>query len=103
VVATVTGYTWRTGVARTGGEFLVGPNRQARDAAAVHAGDQAEVTIELDQAPRQVEVPEALAAALAAAPQAAASLGRMAFTHRKEHARRIAEARRPETRQRRVT
>ena len=47
-------------------------------------------------------MPEALAAALAADPQAAASFERMAFTHRREYARWIAEAKRAETRQRRV-
>src|SRR5215472_14478892 len=102
VAATVNGYTWRTSVARMGGEYLVGLNRQVREAAGVQAGDEAEVSIELDQAPREVEVPEALAAALAADPQAAASFERMAFTHRKEYARWIAEAKRAETRQRRV-
>lgn len=102
VVATVNGYTWRTSVARMGGEFLVGLNREVRDAAGVQAGDEAEVSIELDQAPREVEVPEALAAALAADPQAAASFEQMAFTHRKEYARWIAEAKLPQTRQRRV-
>jgi Bacteriocin-protection, YdeI or OmpD-Associated/Domain of unknown function (DUF1905) len=102
VVATVNGYTWRTSVARMGGEFLVGLNREVRDGAGVQASDEVEVSIELDQAPREVEVPEALAAALAADPQAAASFERMSFTHRKEYARWIAEAKREETRQRRV-
>jgi len=102
VVATVNGYTWRTSVARMGGEFLVGLNREARDGAGVQAGDEAEVTIEPDQAPREVEVPEALAEALAADLQAAAAFERMAFTRRKEYARWISEAKRAETRQRRV-
>ncbi len=102
VVATVNGYTWRTSVTRMGGEFLVGLNREVRDAAGVQVGDEAEVTIELDQASREVEVPEALAAALAAEPQVAASFERMAFTHRKEYARWIAEAKQAETQQRRV-
>ena len=102
VVATVNGYTWRTSVARMGGEFLVGLNREVRDGAGVQVGDEAEVTIELDRAPREVEVPEALAAALATDPQAAASFDLMAFTHRKEYARWIAEAKQAETRQRRV-
>jgi uncharacterized protein YdeI (YjbR/CyaY-like superfamily) len=60
------------------------------------------VTIELDVAPREVEVPEALAKALTDDPQAKAAFERMAFTHRKEYARWIAEAKREETRQRRV-
>jgi len=102
VVATVNGYTWRTSVARMGGEFLVGLNREVRQATDVQAGDDVDVLLELDGAPRVVEVPEALAAALAADPQADVVFGRMAFTHRKEYARWIAEAKREDTRQRRV-
>src|SRR5690348_14162319 len=51
VVATVNGYTWRTSVARMGGEFLVGLNREVRDGAGVEAGDEVGVSIALDQAP----------------------------------------------------
>jgi uncharacterized protein YdeI (YjbR/CyaY-like superfamily) len=102
VVATVNDYTWRTSVARMGGEFLLGLNREVRDGAGVQAGDEADVTIELDRAPREAEVPEALAAALAADPQATAAFERMSFTHRKEYGRWIAEAKREETRERRV-
>ena len=102
VVATVNGYTWRTSVARMGGEFLVGLSREVRQGAGVQAGDEVDVTIELDSAPRDVEVPEALAAALAADPQAQAAFEGMAFTHRKEYARWVAEAKRDETMQRRV-
>ena len=65
VVATVNGYTWRTSVARMGGEFLVGLSREVRQGAGVAAGDQVDVILELDQAPREVEMPAALAAALA--------------------------------------
>ena len=102
VVATVHGYTWRTSVARMGGEFLLGLNREVRQRAGVDAGDEVDVTLELDTAPRQVEVPEALAAALAADPHVRASFDQMAFTHRKEYARWIADAKQEETRQRRV-
>ncbi len=102
VVATVNGYTWRTSVARMGGEFLLGLNREVREGAGVEAGDDVAVTVELDAAPREVEVPAVLAAALAADPQARASFDRMAFSHRKEYARWVAEAKREETRQRRV-
>jgi hypothetical protein len=102
VVATVNGYTWRTSVIPMGGEFLVGLSREVREGAGAQAGDQVEVTIELDTAPREVEVPEVLAAALAADPQAKASFDAMAFTHRKEYARWVAEAKREDTRQRRV-
>jgi hypothetical protein len=102
VAATVNGYTWRTSVARMGGEFLVGLNKEVRGGAGVQAGDDVEVVIELDTAPREVDVPEALAAGLASDAQAKASFDGMAYTHRKEYARWIAEAKTDETRQRRV-
>lgn len=102
VVATINGYTWRTSVARMGGEFLLGLSKEVRQGAGAQAGDEVDVIIELDAAPREVEVPEALAVALAADPEASAAFGRMAFTHRKEYARWVAEAKREETRQRRV-
>jgi len=70
VVATVNGYTWRTSVTRMSGEFLLGLNRAVREAAGVESGDIVEVSIELDQAPREVEVPKALADALAEDAQA---------------------------------
>jgi hypothetical protein len=102
VVATINGYTWRTSVTRMGGEFLLGLNKEVRQGAGVEAGDEVDVSVELDTAPPEVEVPEALAAALAADPQAKASFEHMAFSYRKEYARWIAEARQEETRQRRV-
>ena len=102
VVATVNGYTWRTSVTRMGGEFLLGLNREVRQGAGVEAGDLVDVVLEPDAAPRDVEVPEVLAAALATDPKAKAAFDAMAFTHRKEYARWVAEAKREETRQRRV-
>ena len=102
VVATVNGYTWRTSVMRMGGEFLLGLNKEVRQGAGAEAGDEVDVTVELDAAPREVEVPDALAAALATDPEAKASFDRMAFTHRKEYARWIADAKQEQTRQRRV-
>jgi len=102
VVATVYGYTWRTSVAHMGGEFLLGLNREVRQCAGAEPGDMVDVTMELDATPRQVQVPEALATALATDPKAGAGFEKLAFTHRKEYARRVAEAKREETRQRRV-
>jgi hypothetical protein len=103
VVATVNGYTWRTSVARMGGESLLGLNRQVREAAGVAAGDSVEVVLLLDREPREVEVPDDLAAALAADAQAKAIFDALAFTHRKEYARWIAEAKRDDTRRRRLS
>lgn len=61
-----------------------------------------EVMLELDEAPRDVDVPAALASALDADPAAKAAFEALAFTHRKEYARWVQEAKRDDTRERRV-
>src|SRR4051794_460053 len=76
----------------TGGSERAGP--AARDAV--------DVAIELDTAPREVDVPDALATAVAADPGAKATFEGLSFTHRKEYARWVADAKREETRERRV-
>jgi hypothetical protein len=102
VVATVEGYTWRTTVARMRGEFLLGLSREVREGAGVEAGDTVDLQLELDTKPREVDVPEALATALAKDANARAAYEKLSYTHRKEYARWIAEAKRDETRERRV-
>jgi bacteriocin resistance YdeI/OmpD-like protein/uncharacterized protein DUF1905 len=102
VLATVNGYAWRTTVTRMRGEFLVGLSRAVREAASVEAGDSVEVDLALDTAPREVEVPPALTDALGGDPAARAAFDGLAYTHRKEFARWIAEAKREATRDRRV-
>ena len=103
VRATVNGYSWRTAVPPIASETLLGLNRAVRESAGVQAGDTVEVAIELDTAPREVDVPEALASALAGDPAAKVTFEALALTHRKEYARWVADAKRPETRERRVT
>lgn len=102
VAATVNGYTWRTSVARMRGEFLVGLNREVRQRAGVEAGDEVEVALEFDTDPREVELPPELEEALTADSDARSNFQSMSFTHRKEYARWIGDAKREETRVRRV-
>jgi Bacteriocin-protection, YdeI or OmpD-Associated/Domain of unknown function (DUF1905) len=102
VVATINGYTWRTTVTRMRGEFLLGLNRAVRQEAGVETGDTVDVELELDAAPREVKVPEDLAGALSDDPKARATFDRLAYTHRKEYVRWIDEAKRQETRRRRL-
>ncbi|HEX4726425.1 MAG TPA: YdeI/OmpD-associated family protein, partial [Jatrophihabitans sp.] len=97
VVVTVAGYRYRTTVAPMGGRYLVPLSAEHRSAAGVAAGDEVEVDIELDQAPRVVEVPEDLAAELSRDARASGYFGGLAYTHRKEWVRWICEAKRPET------
>lgn len=102
VRATINGHMWRTTVMRMRGENMLGLNKEVRTAAGVEAGDTVEVLIELDTEPREVEVPEALTQALAGDAEAKAAFDGMSFTHRKEYARWIEEAKREETRDTRV-
>jgi hypothetical protein len=102
VVASIGGKTVRGRVSRMGGEYLFGFSRAAREAAGLEIGADVSVEISLDTAPREVDVPPALAAALDGDEAARAAFEGLAYTHRKEFARWIAEAKRDETRDRRV-
>jgi hypothetical protein len=102
VRVTVNGYTFRGRVARMRGESMIGFSRAVREAAGVEPGQELDFEIVLDDAPREVEVPAALAAALDGDPAAKAAFEALAFTHRKEFARWVEEAKREETRERRV-
>lgn len=102
VVITVGDYTYRSTVAPMGGRYLVPLSAEHRAAAGVAAGDTVEVEIALDEQPREVAVPEDLAAALATDPQARAFFDGLSYSHRKEWVRWVTEAKKPETRQSRV-
>jgi len=99
---TIAGHTWRTTPGVYDGVAYIGLNKKVRAAAGVDAGDRVRVTIELDTEPRTVDVPPDLHAALAADPEAEAAFARLSFTHRREYVEWVEEAKRPETRARRV-
>ena len=60
------------------------------------------VDIDVDDEPRTFDVPEDLQKALAADVEAASAYGGMSYSHRREYVDWIAEAKRPETRRRRI-
>jgi len=102
VRVTVNGIGFRGRVGRMGGENLVGFSKQVRADLGVEPGQAIRVTIALDGDPRDVQVPADLAAALDADPAARAAFDKLAFSHRKEYVRWVAEAKRDETRARRI-
>jgi hypothetical protein len=102
VRVTIGGHTYRTTVARMGGRFLVPVSAEVRAASGVAAGDVVDVDIEPDDAPREVAVPDDLAAALDAVPGARARFDALAHSRRKEHVRAVEEAKAPATRERRI-
>lgn len=102
VVVTINGTSQRLRVARMGGQNLIGLSRAARAALGVEIGQTVTATIELDTAERTVDVPPELMAALAAEPAAQEAFEALPYSRRKEHARQVAEAKKPETRDRRI-
>lgn len=102
VRVTIDGRSARLRLAVMGGQNVIGLSKAARAELGVETGAEVTAQIALDEAPREVEVPEELAVALAGDPEAGAAYQRLAFTHRKEYAVWVAEAKRPQTRTRRV-
>lgn len=103
VKITLNGYTYRSTVAAYGDVFMLPLSQEHREATGVEAGDQVEVTLELDLEPRTVEVPEDLRAALSAKTGALEAFEALSFTKRKEFVRQVNEAKAQETRTRRIS
>ena len=102
VNVTINGYTYRSTVAPMGGRYLVGVSAENRAAAGVAGGEDIEVDLVLDTAPRTVEVPADFAAALAAEPRAQAFFDRLNYSERRWFVLGIEDAKSAETRQRRI-
>jgi Bacteriocin-protection, YdeI or OmpD-Associated/Domain of unknown function (DUF1905) len=96
------GHTYRSTIAVYGGRYYLPLNRANRTAAGVAAGQTVTVEIDVDDEPRTVDVPEDLQKALAADAEAAAAYEGMSYSHRREYVDWIVEARRAETRRRRI-
>ncbi|PZR69154.1 MAG: hypothetical protein DLM66_06785 [Candidatus Dormiibacter spiritus] len=99
---TINGVPYRTRVAVYGGKYYLGLRQDVVKATGAVPGSTARISLELDEAPREVEVPADLARALAATPDAKAAFDGLAFTHRKEYVRWVEEAKRLETRRTRI-
>jgi hypothetical protein len=102
VRVTIGGHTYRSTVAVYGGRYFVPLNRRNREAAGVAAGEEVTVELEADADERTVELPEELRAALDGDEAARAAFESLSYSHRKKYADWVAEAKRDETRQRRL-
>jgi Bacteriocin-protection, YdeI or OmpD-Associated/Domain of unknown function (DUF1905) len=102
VKVTIRGHTWRTTPGVYDGVGHVVVNRAVKQATGVDAPDRVRVTMELDTEPRRVDVPDDLRAALRADPAARDAFARLSFTHGREYVEWVEEAKRPETRARRI-
>lgn len=102
VVVRVNGYEYRSTIALMGGRYLLPFSAERRKESGIGGGDPIDVELTLDTTPRTVEVPDDLQSALAASPQAAAAWDKLSYTYQKEHVRSVLDAKKAETRTRRI-
>jgi len=103
VVVTIDGgYQYRNTIASMGGQFLISFNAETRAQTGNGAGDEVEVRLDVDDAPRVVEVPAELAAAFEGDKAAQAAWDTLSFSHQRAHAESITGAKAEATRAKRV-
>ncbi|TMF34743.1 MAG: DUF1905 domain-containing protein [Chloroflexi bacterium] len=103
VQAVIAGQPYRGSLMPMGdGTYCLGVLKSIQEAAGVKQGDKVTVEIELDTAPRVIEPPADLAKALARDKRASGAWEKLSFTNKKEIARSLEEAKKPETRERRL-
>jgi len=102
VRVTPNGYTYRSTIAASGGPACIPLRRSNRDAAGVDGGETLEVRLDLDTDKREVRLPADFMKALKAAPPAWQWWHELSYSHQREYAEAIEEAKKPETRARRI-
>jgi len=102
VLVRIGSHSYRSTIAVMDGAFMLPLSAENRAAAGVAAGDEVEVMIELDTAPREVVVPHDFAAALDADPEARRTFDGLSYSNKRFHVEPITGAKTPETRQRRI-
>jgi hypothetical protein len=103
VRGTFNGVEFHSNTIAMGGATCLGVHKATREAAGTAFGDEVPIEIEADDAPRPIQVPDELARAIASDPALQAAFDQLSPTRRREYANWVAEAKRDETRARRVT
>ena len=101
VVVNVNGFEYRSTVAPMGGRYLLPFSAARRNESGIKGGDAIDVELTLDTAPRTVDVPDDLRAALDALP-AAAGWEKLSNSNRKAQVESVQGAKAAETRARRI-
>ncbi len=102
VKVTINGFTYRNTIAVMGGEYMVGVSAENRAGAGVAGGDVVDVDIELDTEPRTVDLPDELAAALDAVPDARRTFDALSNSNKGWHVLQVTGTKSAETRARRI-
>jgi hypothetical protein len=103
VVATIRGHRFRTTVGPYRGHVMLPVSAEVRAGAGISAGEKVEVSLELDDQPREVELPDDLASALDADAAAKAAFDALSYSGKRAHVLAVEGAKTPDTRQRRVS
>ncbi|MGE0707764.1 MAG: DUF1905 domain-containing protein [Planctomycetota bacterium] len=102
VTVTINDHTFRTTIATYGGRHMIGIRRSNREAAGIEPGARVTLEVALDAAPRVIKPARDLARALRETPPAWEAWNALSDSHQKEYADAIEEAKKPETRARRI-
>lgn len=102
VAVTVNGFAFRTSIAKMGGRFLLGVSADRRTQAGIEAGQVLDVDVVLDTEARQVDLPDDLAAALAADTRAKTFWDTLSHSKQSWHVHQVTSAKKAETRAARV-
>jgi hypothetical protein len=102
VKVTLNGHTYRSTIAAMGGPPCIPLRRSNREAAHLEGGETLEVRLDLDTDPREVKLPADFAKALKTSPPAWQRWLELSYSHQREYTESIEEAKKPETRARRI-
>lgn len=102
VRGTLNGAPFRSSIFKMGGRHFMVVNRKLRAASGVSGGETVPVTLERDTEPRVVVPPADFALALKENDEARAVWDKLSYTHRREHVEHVEDAKRPDTRRRRI-
>lgn len=105
VIVTVNDFTYRSTVASMGGRYLISVSAERRAATGIRSGvegQQVDVELELDTAPRIVELPDDLRAALDADDAAREAYEKASYSVQNRHVLSVTGAKTEATRQARI-
>ncbi len=102
VRVTINGYAYRSTIAPMNGRFMLGVSADVRAAANVTGGEEVNIELELDTAPREVSMPPQLVKALAKNPAAKKAFESLSYSKKQRYTLPIENAKTDETRQRNV-
>jgi hypothetical protein len=102
VKGTINGFPFRSSLMNMGDGHMMAVNAQLRAGANCKGGDTVDVVMELDEDERKVEVPAYLKKIINSDAKAKEFWPRLSYTHQKEWVRAVEDAKKPETREKRI-